>query len=201
MERPPTNRTRVADVHPGFCLAYAERYSAAEEVGDCGDRVELGSLRDAGAVLAFLAQRRGEGPLVADTFGVQHPEADLLLDPLGECPQPARCGCVVVLCRHAGEAGEAVCLQPHVVLFWRECERLVVVALRGWQVPLVEVEVTETVEQGGDTAETVLAPALDGTLIQLGRSLELAGVSESLGEVEDRTGDPGYVVESLVDLQ
>ena len=56
-------------------------------------------------------------------------------------------------------------------------------------------------EQGGDTAETVLAPALDGTLIQLGRSLELAGVSESLGEVEDRTGDPGYVVESLVDLQ
>ena len=116
MERPPTSTIRVADVHPGFCLANAD-LSATEEVGDCGERVELGSVRDARAVLALLAQRRGEGPLVSDTFGVQHPEADLLLDPLGECPQPARCGRVVVLCRHAGEAGEAVCLQPHVVLF------------------------------------------------------------------------------------
>jgi hypothetical protein len=64
--------------------------------------------------------------LVADTLCMQHPEADLLLDPLGECPQPPGGPRVVALSCHASWAGQAVGLQPHVALLWRKSERLVV---------------------------------------------------------------------------
>jgi hypothetical protein len=57
--------------------------SAAENVGYYGERVEFCGVRCAGAVPGFVAERWGEGSLVADALGAQHPEAELLLDPLG----------------------------------------------------------------------------------------------------------------------
>ena len=62
-------------------------------------------------------------------FGSEHAEADVVLDALGERPQPARRRASSVACGDACETGEAICLQPHVSFCDAERERLAVVAV------------------------------------------------------------------------
>jgi hypothetical protein len=57
--------------------------SAAEDVGYCGERLEVRGVCCASTEVASVAQRGGEGELVTDALSAQHPEAELLLDPLG----------------------------------------------------------------------------------------------------------------------
>src|SRR5262249_26230427 len=67
-----------------------------DDLGGCGERVDVCCVRDAGAVLVGVGQWRGQVPLVADSLGRDHPEADLVLEPLGESPQAAGRSCVLV---------------------------------------------------------------------------------------------------------
>ena len=148
-----------------------------------------------------LAQRRGEGSLVADALGAQHPEADLLLDPLSECPQPPGRGRVVVLCRHASEAGQAVGLQPYVVLVTAQLR-----ALPGSSARRIAGRARRGRGHRGCArwrrrCRDLLAPDLDRALVQLSRPLELADVSEALRDEVERSGDPLRVLETLVDRE
>jgi hypothetical protein len=138
-------------------------------------------------------------PLVADSLGGDHPEADLVLEPLGESPQAAGRSCVLVSRGDAGETREAVRPQPHVSLLQAECERLTVVALGGGRIARVEIEVAEAMHRGRTTAESVCAPNLDGTGKQLGGPPEIAEVPESLSDGVQGPGDPQRVAEALVD--
>ena len=170
-----------------------------DDLGGCGERVDVCCVRDAGAVLVGVSEWWGQGPFVADSLGTDHPEADVVLEPLGESPEAAGCRCVLVSRGGAGETREAVRPQPHVSLLQTECERLTVVALSGGHIALVKIEVAEAVHRGRSTAEPVCAPNLDGADEQLGGPLEIAELPESLSDAVQSTGDPQRVVEALID--
>src|ERR1700759_5319112 len=116
-----------------------------DDLGGCGERVDVCCVRDAGAVLVGVGEWWGQVPLVADSLGRDHSEADLMLEPLGESPQTAGCSCVLVPRGDAGETREAVRPQPRVFLLQAKCERLTVVALGGGHIARVEMEVAEAV--------------------------------------------------------
>src|SRR5438067_10029157 len=181
------------------CFSAASVALPVDDLGGCGERVDVCCVRDAGAVLVGVGEWRGQVPLVADSLGGAHPAADLVLEPLGESPQAAGRGCVLVSRGDAGETREAVHPQPHVSRLQAECERLTVVALGGRHIAGVEIEVAEAVQRGRTTAESVCAPNLNGTGEQLGGPLEIAEVPESLSDGVQGAGDPQRVVEALVD--
>src|SRR5579862_6303745 len=120
-----------------------------DDLGGCGERVDVCCVCGAGAVLVGVGEWWGQVPLVADSLGGDHPEADLVLEPLGESPQAAGRSCVLVSHGDAGETREAVRPQPHVSFLQAEYERLTVVALGGGHIARVEMEVAEAVHGRG----------------------------------------------------
>src|ERR1700733_12938705 len=178
-----TNSSLAAVPARSTCFSTASGALPVDDLGGCGQRVDVCCVRDAGAVLVGVGEWWGQVPLVADSLGRDHPEADFVLEPLGESPQAAGRGCVLVSSGDACETREAVRLQPRVSLLQAECERLTVVALGGGHIACVEIKVAEAVHRGRITAESVRAPNLDGTGEQLGGPVEIAEVSDSLSDV------------------
>ena len=57
-----------------------------DDLGGCGERVDVCCVRDAGAVLVGVGEWWGQVPLVADSLGGDDPEADVVLESFGESP-------------------------------------------------------------------------------------------------------------------
>jgi hypothetical protein len=84
--RLPGDRRLVAVPARSTCFSTASVALRVDDLGGCGERVDVCCVRDAGAVLVGVGEWWGQVPLVADSLGSDHPEADVVLESFGESP-------------------------------------------------------------------------------------------------------------------
>jgi hypothetical protein len=90
-DKRPTASGQCSAADPIKTLLAAHNRTASvalrvDDLGGCGERVDVCCVLDAGAVLVGVGEWWGQVPLVADSLGGDHPDADVVLESFGESP-------------------------------------------------------------------------------------------------------------------